>query len=200
MSPPPLGSGPTSLLVDTVRLLSETLAAHDSATDVLERWGRERGQFAGPITARVERNEQPQTPAECLAALGADPSEIRHRHVWLYGGTRLLSVADNWFAPSRLTGAMADRLQHTNAPFGVVVKPLNCTRRTLRADILVGSPGAAPDDACILRHRAILARADGTPVSLVDERYTAGILPDDVYERFFGGVPAGPEPAQTGAA
>ncbi|MDB5484017.1 MAG: hypothetical protein JWO83_5070 [Caulobacteraceae bacterium] len=119
-------------------------------------------------------------------ALRAGPDEaIRYRRVRLVCGGHVLSEADNWYRPARLTGDMNRSLDETDAPFGVVVRPLGFHRRTLAAQWLFQplrrpSGGDARQDLAIphdiLRHRAVLTDARGAPFSLVVETYTAEVL------------------------
>ena len=52
-------------------------------------------------------------------------------HVQLTCGAHVLSDAENWYLPARLTADMNRRLEETEAPFGRVVAPLGFHRRTL---------------------------------------------------------------------
>ena len=113
---------------------------------------------------------------------------IGYRHVQLMCGERVLSEADNWYVPSRLTPEMNHRLDTSDEPFGKVVQVLGFQRRTLSAELL-WSPLAAgwemspqssraaereqlriPHD--ILRHKAVLYTSAQTPFSAVVETYT----------------------------
>jgi hypothetical protein len=62
--------------------------------------------------------------------------------VQLWCGDRLLSEADNWYVPSRLTPAMNTALETTDTPFGKAVQELKPYRRTfpLRASVQLGRP------------------------------------------------------------
>lgn len=96
-------------------------------------------------------------PAAVLTALGATAQEISYRRVRLACGAVTLSVADNWYLPARLTPAMNHRLTTTDAPFGLVVRPLRFHRRTL------GAHGRVV--------RAVLVDPAGRPFSYVVESY-----------------------------
>ena len=132
-------------------------------------------------------------PADAVVRtlLGAGPDEpIRYRRVALTCGERVLSEADNWYRPGRLTPEMVRALDTTDIPFGVVVRPLNFHRRTLDATLLFRplpdgwergarqpprrGPLAIPHE--VLRHRAVLDTPDGTPFSLLVETYTDAVL------------------------
>lgn len=176
-----------------IQQLNADLLSHDSATATLQHWCDAHGDAPGLKIAaeRVRGQDRPAGP-EVRAALGAGPDEpLAYRRVRLACGTRVLSEADNWYRPQRLTAEMNRRLAETDTPFGVVVKPLDYRRRTLSAELLwrplppdwetrprpADIPGAVltiPHE--LLRHRAVLSTPDGTPFSLVAETYTREIL------------------------
>jgi hypothetical protein len=79
-------------------------------------------------------------------------------------GAQVLSHADNWYLPARLTPEMNRQLDQTETPFGTVVRPLDFHRETLEAVPLNG-----PD--AILRIRALLLTRENRPFSLVIENY-----------------------------
>jgi hypothetical protein len=95
------------------------------------------------------------------------------RHVQLSCGSKVLSVAWNWFLPGRLTKDMKEALLLSNAPFGKVVAPLNFRRLAL-------STAAGPADNCpadtISTHRAMLSLPDGRPLAYLVECYTSANL------------------------
>ena len=69
--------------------------------------------------------------------LGVPPGEpVRYRHVRLVCGDKLLSEADNWYVPARLTPEMNRLLDETDTPFGRVIRDLNFRRETLSARVL----------------------------------------------------------------
>ncbi len=83
-------------------------------------------------TARALREQGADKPltAEQRARLGLGPDEqVRYRHVRLACGDRVLSEADNWYVPARLTPEMNAALEGSDAPFGRVVRPLAPVRR-----------------------------------------------------------------------
>jgi hypothetical protein len=140
-----------------------------SASVVLQAWCADHG--LPPLLARRVRGaEKPPTPA-VLAALAVRPDEpVDYRRVKLACGTVVLSEADNWYVPSRLTGEMNRQLDNTDAPFGLVARPLHFTRRTLRAR-------RAPDAGHILEVAAVLVSATGAPFSYVIEDYRRELAP-----------------------
>jgi hypothetical protein len=193
------GAGwPDTVLARTQALaLLETLNAdllsHDSATLTLERWCAAHG-MATPATVvayRVHGHDKPLSP-DMRARLGIDAHEpVRYRRVRLACGDHVLSEADNWYLPGRLTAAMNRALDHSEVPFGKVVRPLRFRRKTLSAKLLwsplpagwemratPASTGtgqlAIPHE--VLQHRALLYDAGGHPFSALVETYTEQVL------------------------
>lgn len=161
-----------------VQQLNAELLSHDSATAVLESWcGQRRLADSAKVTARlVRRADVPASPA-LRRDLQARPGErIRYRRVQLVCGAHVLSNADNWYLPGRLTAEMNRLLDETDTPFGKAVKTLGFRRRTLSAEVLV-RPGAHIEaDSAVLRHRAVLVTPDGAPFSKLVETYTGETL------------------------
>ena len=172
--------------------LNGTLLSHPSATLTLENWCRDHRLAPVPtiVAHRGTGVEKPLTAGQ-RAELAIGPDEpVRYRRVALACGDRVLSVADNWYVPARLTSAMNLTLETTDTPFGRAVADLHFSRRTLAADLLwtplavgwemAGLPpaGAGPLQvpAEVLRHRAVLSRPDGVPFCEVVETYTDAML------------------------
>jgi hypothetical protein len=175
-----------------LQTLNADLLSHDSATLTLERWcGGHR--LASPpriVALRVPDVDKPPTP-EQRRELGITPTDpVRYRRVKLMCGALVLSEADNWYVPGRLTPEMNKLLDTTDSPFGVVVRALHFQRHTLSATLLwlplpAGwemNPGARdlvadqPMPSKLLEHRAVLTLPDGTPFSEVVETYTDNVL------------------------
>jgi chorismate-pyruvate lyase len=149
-----------------IRTLNADLLAHDSATAVLQQWCADH-RLADPPRIVAERARGRDKPADARVRrlLRADPGEIiAYRHVRLACGGVVLSEADNWYRPGRLTADMNRALDTTDTPFGTVVKPLGFHRERLSAVVLGGR-------RAIIRHQALLETPDGTPFSLVVETY-----------------------------
>ncbi|MEO8115626.1 MAG: hypothetical protein ABI655_14660 [Phenylobacterium sp.] len=145
-----------------IQALNAQLLSHDSATGVLQT------RCAQPIRARrLLVAKPPQPPAE-LAAAG---QPVRYRRVALLCGDQVISHAENWYLPARLTPQMNAALETGQTPFGVVVTPLGFHRRTLSARVLHGRRAGE-----VLQHRAVLETPDGRPFSLVVETYTERAL------------------------
>jgi hypothetical protein len=176
-----------------LQTLNAELLSHDSATLTLDRWCAAH-RLASPahlVAERVDGAYQVPTD-EQRQLLGVNATEpIRYRRVRLICGDRVLSEADNWYVPARLTPEMNRVLETTDTAFGRAVQTLNFRRRTLSAKLLwsplpqdweMGAPlperrGATlaiPHE--VLEHRAVLTLPDGTPFSEVVETYTGEVL------------------------
>jgi hypothetical protein len=99
--------------------------------------------------------------------------ELGYRHVRLACGASVLSEADNWFVPARLTPEMNRTLAGTDTPFGKVAAPLGFRRERLEAR-RGRAPGCPP--RTVLSHRALLRLPSGAPLALVTECYTRAVL------------------------
>ena len=180
----------TALLLQT---LNADLLSHDSATSTLERWCDAHHLASPPlITAeRVRGAEKSPTQAQRERLRVTATDRVAYRRVRLRCGTVVLSEADNWYVPARLTPEMNKLLDTTDTPFGRAVQPLHFQRHTISAEVLwqllpAGwemQPPAEPateSALCfpsqVLEHRALLTLPDGTPFSEVVETYTSNVL------------------------
>jgi hypothetical protein len=156
--------------------LNAELLGSDSATATLTAWCAEHHLADPPVIVAHRMATEKPADAGVRALLHAAPDEpVAYRRVDLACGRHVLSEADNWYRPGQLTPAMNDALATTETPFGAVVKPLGFHRQTLDAQLLV-KPGERHTPHAILRHRAVLETADGTPFSYVVETYTRDAL------------------------
>jgi hypothetical protein len=173
--------------------LNADLLSHDSATLTLERWCDVHKLASPPriVASRVPDIDKPPTP-EQRRELGVTPMDsVRYRRVRLMCGAFVLSEADNWYVPGRLTPEMNKLLDTTDSPFGVVVRALHFQRHTLSSTLLwlplpagweMNSTSARdvvadqPMPSKLLEHRAVLTLPDGTPFSEVVETYTDNVL------------------------
>jgi chorismate-pyruvate lyase len=174
--------------------LNAELLSHDSATLTLDRWC-DAHRLASPAKVVAVRDKDATRPptAEQRRALGVSDSEpIRYRRVKLVCGTHVLSEADNWYVPSRLTPDMNHQLETSDIAFGRAVQALHFQRRTLSAKLLWSplpdgwdvAPAALPDAGAkwlkvphaVLEHQAVLTLPDGTAISEVIETYTEHVL------------------------
>ena len=176
-----------------LQTLNAELLSQDSATLTLEHWCALHRMAPTPhIVAVPVRGEPKAATAEQRETLRVAATDIvRHRHVQLLCGSRVLSEADNWYVPARLTPQMNHLLETTDGPFGAIVRELHFQRHTLSSRLLwmplppgwEMSPGVAqhrsgtlPVPAHVLEHRAVLSLPDGTPFSEVVETYTGNVL------------------------
>ncbi|MCQ8276913.1 hypothetical protein NFI95_00420 [Acetobacteraceae bacterium KSS8] len=171
--------------------LRAALLSEPSATLTLEHWCATHGIAAD---ARIVAIQDPDaaaplpTDGRALLEVGADET-VRVRHVRLSCGGVVLSEADNWYVPSRLTPEMNRVLETTHTPFGKAVAALGFSRSTLSSRLL-WSPlppdwtrrPAGPDAGTlaipetVLDNRGLLRDRGNRPLALVEERYKSGIL------------------------
>jgi hypothetical protein len=173
--------------------LNADLLAHDSATLTIERWCANH-RLADPARIVAERVSDAAKPAsaEVREALDVKPDEpLGYRRVRLKCGDHVLSEADNWYVPARLTPEMNHVLETTDTPFGKAVAALHFRRHTLSADLLwrplpkgweMGEASAPKESGAlaipdhVLEHRAVLSTPEGEPFSEVVESYTGEVL------------------------
>lgn len=182
----------------SMETLNAEVLASRSATRTLEHWCATRGLAAVPtLHAELDRRVDKPADADVRARLGVGLGEpVRFRHVRLACGGHVLSEADNWYVPARLSPQMNAALETSDVPFGKAVAALRPTRETFAVDVLwhplpddwaLVPPSAdhpdAPLDvpAVLFTHRAILFDAQHRPFSEVEEHYTRAIL--DVGQR-----------------
>jgi chorismate-pyruvate lyase len=173
--------------------LNADLLSHDSATLTLERWCADH-RLADPARIVAERVKDVDKPAtdDVRAALDVKrDGPLGYRRVKLKCGDRVLSEADNWYVPARLTPDMNHMLDTTDTPFGKAVAALHFHRHTLSAELLwsplpkgwemgatapEAAAGALPVPDHVLEHRAVLTLTNGEPFSEVVETYTSEVL------------------------
>jgi len=167
---------------------AEVLASR-SATQTLETWCRDHRLADDPsIKADVVLGvAKPATEEQRQRLRVSGSEEVKYRRVRLRCGSRVLSEADNWYVPGRLTEAMNKQLDTTDAPFGRVVRPLEPYRRTFSVKVLwsplpnglerppAGKGALAIPDA-LLEHRAVVYTRDDKPFSEVREVYQKSLL------------------------
>jgi len=90
--------------------LDADLLGHDSATLTLERWCADHKLAEPPrVVAERVRDVDKPTGAEVRVALDVKPEEpLGNRRVRLKCGDHVLSEADNWYVPARLTPEARD--------------------------------------------------------------------------------------------
>jgi chorismate-pyruvate lyase len=182
-------------IVALLQTLNADILAASSATRSLERWCRDHEMAAQPsIVARRVPGIVKTPSAEQLQRLQVnDASQVAYRRVQLQCGAHVLSEADNWYVPARLSGEMNRLLDETDAPFGRVVQPLRPYRRTIDVTTLWSPlpqgweqqrrrrwrwrrPGTMRIPRELFVHRAVLYTADHQPFSEVVETYQSGLL------------------------
>ena len=173
-------------------LNGEILAA-SSATRTLEAWCGEHRMAEDPrIVARRVSGVRREPTAEQLQRLGVhDASEVQYRRVELRCGEHVLSEADNWYVPARLTPEMNALLTTTEIPFGKVVQALQPYRRTIAVTMLwtplprgwelQRRPRSRSWRMLVIpkevfQHRAVLYTSDHRPFSEVVETYQSELL------------------------
>jgi hypothetical protein len=178
------------LLLET---LNAQLLSHASATSTLEGWCATYNLAEVPkiVAERVLNVDKTPTGEQRRELRVTRSDAVRYRRVKLLCGTRVLSEADNWYVPARLTAEMNKLLDSTDAQFGTVVKSLDFQRHTISARILspflpqgweTMSPSRTNDmgEPCLpdrlLEHRALLTLPGGTPFSEVVETYSGSVL------------------------
>ena len=157
--------------------LNTELLNSRSATATLETWCRDHRLASDPrIVARQVPGAASAPSAEQRARLlVSDREPIKYRRVQLQCGSQTLSVAENWYVPSRLTAEMNRVLDTTDTPFGRAVAALQFYRETISTRMLWNGEGAAP--SALFEHRAVLYTSDHQPFSEVVEVYQRQVLP-----------------------
>ena len=180
-----------------LQTLNATLLSNNSATLTLDRWCADHKLASSArITAQLDRHVKKEPTAEQRQLLDVNETErVNYRRVRLVCGNSVLSVADNWYVPGRLTPAMNQALETSDIAFGRAVQALRFHRRTLSAKLL-WSPlpegwemekhtdkHAIEESSAfltipehVLQQHAVLTLPDGTPFSLVIETYTSAVL------------------------
>lgn len=153
--------------------LNRALLGAETATGVLQSWCDARygaGKFR--IHAAVDRVADAPASAEQRARLQVSAAEpLGYRSVALMCGDLVLSRAENWYVPARLTAEMNAALAG-DTPFGAVIRPLAPNRHTFSSDF--AWPGQGEDD--VLRHRAVVHAGEGLPIAEVVETYQRVML------------------------
>ncbi|WP_244270678.1 hypothetical protein [Chromobacterium subtsugae] len=171
-----------------LQTVNATLLSNSSATRTLQQWCADHRLAAEPrIRALRDRDVRKPADADIRRQLQVGAAEtIGYRRVQLACGDHVLSEADNWYVPSRLSPEMNRLLDTTDTPFGAAVRALDFTRRTEQARVLWSplAPGwemrpqapAAAQRALdipeqVIQHIAVLYRDGNVPFSLVVETY-----------------------------
>ncbi|HYE74749.1 MAG TPA: hypothetical protein VEF04_15530 [Blastocatellia bacterium] len=175
--------------------LNANILSSPSATLSLEKWCRDHKLAREPkIVARSIRNGVKAPTTEQRKRLQINNEvQVKYRRVQLHCGDKVLSEAENWYVPSRLTEEMNRLLDTSETPFGKVVQPLGPYRRTFATKMLWAplpegwelepprsSPGttnqllAIPD--ALFEHHALLYSREHKPFAEVYEIYQRQLL------------------------
>ncbi|WP_363350799.1 hypothetical protein [Methylocystis echinoides] len=177
-----------------IQTLNAELLTARSATATLESWCAAHKMAPEPkIVARRVAGPEVSASAEIRQRLRLEAGEpVKYRRVALMCGDHVLSEAENWYAPGRLTEDMNRTLETTETPFGKAVAALQPFRRTIEATtrwspLPAGWELAAPAAPTrmsgalalpheLFEHKAVLYTAEQKPFSEVHEHYTNEIL------------------------
>jgi len=177
-----------------LQTLNAEVLASRSATETLEVWCRDHQLAKEPtIIAELVRGVAKAPTAEQRQRLQVTPqAEVKYRRVQLRCGNLVLSEADNWYVPDRLTADMNRLLNTTRTPFGKVVQPLEPYRQTFSVKLLwsplpdgwergsiassTGATGVLTIPDALFEHRAVLYTREHKPFSEVDEIYQGQLL------------------------
>lgn len=176
-----------------IETLNASLLASHSATTTLDEWCASHNLAHDPtIRARLVAGMEKPVSTEQRKRLRIDDTEpVKYRRVELACGEHILSEADNWYVPGRLSAEMNKILETTDVPFGRAVLDLKPIRQTFAVEIfwkplpdgweLAPPPADRPEAALtipwrLFQHRALVYGADQQPFSEVNETYTSEIL------------------------
>ena len=176
--------------------LNATILGSNSATASLQQWCGDHHMAAeARISARlIQGAVNPPTHEQLQRLKVSSSSELKYRLVQLSCGGKILSIAENWYVPARLTANMNYQLDNTDTPFGKAIQPLAPFRRTFEVKLLWSPLPAgwelapAPTQAAanaqqalaipaeLFSHRAILYSKDNLPIAEVSEHYQGALL------------------------
>jgi len=179
-----------------IQTLNASLLASRSATATLEKWCADHRMSPDPkiVARRVSGSDKPPSE-ETRKRLEVGAEEpVKYRRVQLACGDHVLSEADNWYVPRRLSDEMNRALETTDTPFGKAIAPLQPFRRTIEMKMrwsplperweTSANAAALPEKATgplaipheLFEHTAVVYGRDQRPVSEVHETYTGEIL------------------------
>jgi hypothetical protein len=176
-----------------IQTLNTDILGSRSATRTLQGWCKDHALAADPtIRAHLLPGENKAPSDEQRERLQVSATEpVKYRHVQLQCGTHVLSDAENWYVPSRLTPAMNRQLETTDTPFGKAVETLKPYRVTFGVKSLwsplpqgweSGKKLADPTErtlkipAALFEHDAILYTGEHRAFSEVREVYQRDVL------------------------
>jgi len=161
------------------RFQSLLLESH-SASAVLADWILGADEAAHRLAARKLQSQECPATADQRARLAVtEPKALHHRRVCLVAAGRVLSVADNWYVPARLSSDMLARFIHGVTPFGAAIVELGPRRKTLSVERIAHLEelveGERPP-AWLLKVRALVIDRHDRPLCEVSETYSRNIL------------------------
>jgi chorismate-pyruvate lyase len=176
-----------------MQTFNASLLASRSATSTLEQWCASHRMAPEPkiVAHKLAGEEKPPSPETRVRLAVAEGEAVKYRRVELSCGAHVLSEADNWYVPGRLSADMNRALETTDTPFGKVVAPLQPFRRPIEMKMrysplpegweMSAAPSQKPEGAlslphALFEHTAVLYAADQRPFSEVHETYTNELL------------------------
>jgi hypothetical protein len=121
-----------------IQTLNAEILSSTSATLTLEHWCRDHA-LADPaviVAHRIDNAaEQPSAATRRDLQVSARQT-VRYRRVQLMCGDHVLSFAENWYVPARLTAQMNRLLDTTQTPFGKAVQSLQPHREIISTQLL----------------------------------------------------------------
>ncbi len=179
-----------------MQTINASLLASRSATATLEQWCGSHKMSPEPriVAHRLPGPEKAPSPETRARLAVGDAEPVRYRRVELSCGGHVLSEADNWYVPGRLSAEMNHTLETTDIPFGKAVAALQPFRRTVETKMrfsplpegweLSAAASLAADKTvgalslphALFEHKAVLYAADQRPFSEVHETYTNELL------------------------
>jgi chorismate-pyruvate lyase len=177
-----------------LQTMNADILASRSATRTLEDWcaAHHLAAEAKIVAYPVADTVRAPTAEQRLRLQITATDDVKYRRVQLRCGVHVLSEADNWYVPARLTPDMNRLLETTGTPFGKVVEALEPWRQTLAVKMLwsplpdnwesaQGRYPSAPRraltlPAALFEHRALLYTRDHQPFAEVVETYQRDLL------------------------
>ena len=177
-----------------IQTLNAEILGSRSATKSLEKWCRDHDMAddAKILAHLIQGVNKAPTEEQMQHLMIANPEEVKYRRVQLQCGDHVLSQAENWYVPSRLSPEINHLLETSDIPFGKAVQSLQPYRRTFAAKMLWSPladgwerkpnksqtktkiPLFIPEE--IFAHNAILYTGDHMPFAEVSEIYQREIL------------------------
>jgi hypothetical protein len=121
-----------------IQSLNAEILSSTSASLALERWCHDHA-LAEPaviVAHRIDTEAQEPSAATRQDLQVTAGQKVRYRRVQLMCGDHVLSIAENWYVPARLSAQMNKLLGTTQTPFGKAVQSLHPHRETIAAQLL----------------------------------------------------------------